>query len=161
MGSIPGLRRSPGGGHANPLQYSCLGNPMDRGAWQAIVHGAEKSRTWLCLLSRRHRFDPWVSKILREWQPTPVFLPGESHRFSRWASPWGCKESPGVGHDLGTQFSSVTQSCPTLRPHGLHTQESNQGLLHCRRILYQLSYKGSPFQIQSSVISQHLVNVLA
>ena len=34
--SIPGLRRSPGGGHGNPLQYSCLENPMDRGAWQAV-----------------------------------------------------------------------------------------------------------------------------
>ena len=38
-GSIPGLGRSPGGGHGNPLQYSCLGNPMDRGAWWATVHG--------------------------------------------------------------------------------------------------------------------------
>ena len=36
--SIPGLRRSPGGGHGNPLQYSCLENPMDRGAWRATVH---------------------------------------------------------------------------------------------------------------------------
>ena len=35
---IPGLRRSPGGGHDNPLQYSCLENPMDRGTWQAMVH---------------------------------------------------------------------------------------------------------------------------
>ena len=39
LGSIPGLRRSPGGGNGNPLQYSCLGNPKDRGAWQATVHG--------------------------------------------------------------------------------------------------------------------------
>ena len=39
---IPGLRRSPGGGNGNPLQYSCLGNPMDRGAWWAIVHGVTK-----------------------------------------------------------------------------------------------------------------------
>ena len=41
MGWIPG--RSPGGGHGNPLQYSCLENPMDRGAWQVTVHGAAKS----------------------------------------------------------------------------------------------------------------------
>ena len=41
-GSIPGLGISPGGGHGNPLQYSCLENPMDRGAWQATVHGVEK-----------------------------------------------------------------------------------------------------------------------
>ena len=37
-GSIPGLERSPGEGNGNPLQYSCLENPMDRGAWQATVH---------------------------------------------------------------------------------------------------------------------------
>ena len=41
-GSIPGSRRSPGGGSGNPLQSSCLGNPMDRGAWQATVHGVTK-----------------------------------------------------------------------------------------------------------------------
>ena len=45
VGLIPGLGRSPGGGHGNPLQYSCLENPMDRGAWWATVHGAAKSRT--------------------------------------------------------------------------------------------------------------------
>ena len=42
MGSIPGLGKSPGEGNGNPLQYSCLGNPMDRGAWWAIVHGVAK-----------------------------------------------------------------------------------------------------------------------
>jgi len=42
--SIPGLGKSPGGGHGNPLQYSCLENPMDRGAWQATVHGVAKSQ---------------------------------------------------------------------------------------------------------------------
>ena len=51
MSSIPGLGRSPGGGHGNPLQYSCLENSMDRGAWQATVHGVAKSRT---LLSSKH-----------------------------------------------------------------------------------------------------------
>ena len=44
-GSIPGLGRSPGGGHGNPLQYSCLENPMDRGAWQATVHKVTQSQT--------------------------------------------------------------------------------------------------------------------
>ena len=44
-GSIPGLGRSPGGGHGNPLQYSCLENPIDRGAWQATVYGVAKSWT--------------------------------------------------------------------------------------------------------------------
>ena len=46
-GSIPGSGRSPGEGNSNPLQDSCLENPMDRGAWQATVHGIGKSRTQL------------------------------------------------------------------------------------------------------------------
>ena len=47
MGSIPGSQRSPGGGNGNPLQYSCLGNPKDRGAWRATVQGVAKSQTQL------------------------------------------------------------------------------------------------------------------
>ena len=49
--SIPGSGRSPGGGHGNPLQYSWLEEPMDRGAWQATVHRVAKSRTRLKQLS--------------------------------------------------------------------------------------------------------------
>ena len=44
---IPGLERSPGGGNDNPLQYPCLGDPVDRGAWRATVHGVPKSWTRL------------------------------------------------------------------------------------------------------------------
>ena len=47
LGSIPGLGRSPGEGNGNPLQYSCLENPTDGGAWLATVHGVAKSRTRL------------------------------------------------------------------------------------------------------------------
>ena len=47
LGSIPGLGRSPGGGHGNPLPYSCLVNPMVKGAWWATVHGVVKSPTQL------------------------------------------------------------------------------------------------------------------
>ena len=50
-GSIPGLGRFPGGGHGNPLQYSCLENPMDRGAWGAAVHRVAKSQMQLKQLS--------------------------------------------------------------------------------------------------------------
>ena len=121
-GSIPGLGRSPGGGHGNPLQYSCLENPMDRGAWRAIAHGVAKTQTQLEWLSthfsptptchptnwrhsgkesscqcRRHGFNPWVGKIpwRRKWQPTPVFLPGKFHgRGVWWATVFGvAKES--------------------------------------------------------------------
>ena len=45
LSSIPGSGRSPGGGHGNPVRYSCLENPMDRGVWQATVHGVTKSWT--------------------------------------------------------------------------------------------------------------------
>ena len=45
LDSIPRLGRSPGEGNGNPLQYSCLGNLMERGTWQAIVHGVTKSGT--------------------------------------------------------------------------------------------------------------------
>ena len=63
-----------GEGNGTPLQYSCLENPMDRGVWQATVHGVAKSRTRLSDLLSLFTFMHWR----RKWQPTPVFLPGES-----------------------------------------------------------------------------------
>ena len=54
LGSIPGSGRSPGEWNGNPLQYSCLENPMDRGAWQATVHGIAKSWTWLSIHTHTH-----------------------------------------------------------------------------------------------------------
>ena len=54
LGSIPGLGRSPGEGNGNPLQYSCLENPMDRGAWWATVQGVAKSRTRLSNFTSLH-----------------------------------------------------------------------------------------------------------
>ena len=47
MGSVPGLGRSPGEGNGNPLQYSCLENPMDRASWWATVHGVAKNSVQL------------------------------------------------------------------------------------------------------------------
>ena len=54
LGSIPGLGRSPGKGNGNPLQYSCLENPMDGGAWWATVHRVTKSRTRLSDFTSLH-----------------------------------------------------------------------------------------------------------
>ena len=67
-GSIPGSGRPPGGRNGNLLQYSCLENPMDRGAWWATVHGFLKNRPWLsschtCGELRSHR--PWSNSALR------------------------------------------------------------------------------------------------
>ena len=67
VGLIPGLRRSPGEGNGNPLQYSCLENPMDRGAWWAIGHGVAKSQTTEQL--SMHLFSlprAWVQSLVRE-----------------------------------------------------------------------------------------------
>ena len=59
-GSIPGSRKSPWGGYNNPLQYSCLVNPMDRAAWPATVHGVTKSWTiWRDLACIRPCAGPW------------------------------------------------------------------------------------------------------
>ena len=58
LGSIPGSGRSPGEGNGNPLQYSCLENPMDGGAWKATVHGVAKSRTRLSDFTSSLHFFP-------------------------------------------------------------------------------------------------------
>ena len=65
MSLIPGLGRSSGEGHGNPLQYSCLENPVDRGAWQAMVLRGEKSQTQLKQFSTHIRRD----------QKTELFIP--------------------------------------------------------------------------------------
>ena len=64
-GSIPGSERSPGEGNGNLLQYSCLENSMDRGAWRATVHGVAKSQTWLKWLSTHARTHWWGSSDYR------------------------------------------------------------------------------------------------
>ena len=68
-GSIPGSGRSPGEGHANPLQYSWLENPMDRRAWQATVHAAAQSCTQLKRLSTHAHFG-----LMNHWQRMNVFF---------------------------------------------------------------------------------------
>ena len=64
-GSIPGSGRSPGGGHGNPLQYFSLENPMDRGAWQAMIHRVTKSQTQLNRLSIAQHRNRKAIKYLR------------------------------------------------------------------------------------------------
>ena len=60
-GLVPELGRSPGEGNCNPLQYSCLENPMEAGAWQATVYGVTKSQTWLSNFT--FTFIPWIKIV--------------------------------------------------------------------------------------------------
>ena len=68
-GSIPGLGRSLGGRHGNPLQYSCLKNPMDRGAWRDTIHGVEESQTHTCTHTHTHTH-------------THMLMPGNNHNWA-------------------------------------------------------------------------------
>ena len=78
-----------GEGNGTPLQYPCLENPMDGGAWKAAVHGVAEGRT-LSDFTFTFHFMHWR----RKWQPTPVFLPGESQgRGAWWAAVSGVAQS--------------------------------------------------------------------
>ena len=65
-GSVPELERSPGEGNGNPLWYSCLENPMDRGAWQATVHGVAKSQTQLSNFTLT--INSWLNSSIQNWE---------------------------------------------------------------------------------------------
>ena len=97
-GSMPGLGRPPGEGNGNPLQSSCLENPTDRGAWKATVHGVTKIGTRLNDSHNNNNNNGCIWR--RKWQPTPVFLPEESHgqRSLEGYSPWCHKESDTTEH---------------------------------------------------------------
>ena len=113
-GSIPGLGKSSGGGHSNPLQYSCLENSMDRGAWRATVRGSgSQSRTRLKRLSRHaHTADRRVqggpetgAEVSRGdlccWEALNA-TPAAELRTS--VSPWLCPvPSPGAPLGIGVE----------------------------------------------------------
>ena len=73
VGLNPGSGRSPGEGNGNPLQYSCLGNPRDRGAWWAIVHGVKKSRH---SLATKQQYQPDVRLQLPGFTAAGGKVPG-------------------------------------------------------------------------------------
>ena len=66
LGSVPGLEISPGEGNGNPLQDSCLENPMDAEAWQAIVHGVAKNRTQMNDFT--FTTDSWLNSRIQNWE---------------------------------------------------------------------------------------------
>ena len=84
LGAIPGLGRSLGEGNGNPLQHSCLGNPMDRGAWQATVHGVAKTWTWLNNWTTATPLLEWTKSGMQTSQtPVRMWANGSSRRC-RW-----------------------------------------------------------------------------
>ena len=129
VGLTPGSGRSPGGWHGNPLQYSCLENPTDRGAWWATVHRVAKSRTGLkqqpaCMqpsvssvqFSSVQFSHSVVSDSLRphEWQHTRLPCPSPAprvHSDSRPSSQW-CH--PAISTSVVIPFSSLLQPLPAL-----------------------------------------------
>ena len=83
---FPGSGRSPAGGHVNPLQYSCLENPKDRGAWQATVHRVAKSctqlRDWATLTNTGVHVSLWIMVFSRYMHRSGISFPISSVQFS-------------------------------------------------------------------------------
>ena len=92
-GSVPGLGRTPGEGNSNPLHYSCLENPMDRGAWWVTVHRVTKSQAQLSDWARMHAC-PWSSR--RRITPATVWDCGWGHSLPKLCAygggRWGYKD---------------------------------------------------------------------
>ena len=87
--SIPGLGRSSGGGHSNPFQYFCLGNPMDRGAWWATVHKVAKS--WIRLSTEHRSYVRGKKKIVSNisfWVQNNKFLMIDLGKFHKSSFKW-------------------------------------------------------------------------
>ena len=106
----------------NPFQYSCLENPMDRGAWQAIAHGVSKSWTDLPASLSLFTFMHWG----RKWQPTPVFMPRESQGQGCLVGChlWGQTESD------TTEATQQQQKQKILRRCGKNMQNNTKKDLH-------------------------------
>ena len=123
LGLICGLGRSPGEGHGNPLQYSCLGNSMNRGAWQATVHGVTESRTWL----NEFHFTPWQ---------TPCrFLPCHTSYLSLLCS--GCSQ-----RYWKTEWETPTPPLPPSCHHFCCVSSHSSPFIHPRRWLRKLLFLG-------------------
>ena len=123
---ILGLERSPGGRNGSPLRYSCLGNAMDGGAWQATVWAVARELDTAEAAEHTHMCELCVCLVAQSCgalcDPTDGSLPGSSV----------CRDSPGM-----------TVGCQALLQGIFPTQGSNPSLLHFRWILYRLSHKES------------------
>ena len=145
LGSIPGLGRSPGEGNGNPLQYSCLENPMDGGAWWATVHGVAKSQTRLrdftftyisntgfsCIFNRNPKF-PKSSVHTYLFQRTfQVFVLPSSQGWI--LNRWFILNSITFRH-ISWQICSHTLLSPEYSIYGRNTRHTGMGEENKRKI---------------------------
>ena len=114
--SIPGLGRSPGGGHGNPLQYFCLGNPMDRGAWWPTVHGVAESDmmevTYIACTHAAPGYGHWLSAPILQIGDPPVSSRNIQHSHSPSTRSVGVgRRHRGSSPGLGTLAWPGLQQC--------------------------------------------------
>ena len=129
LGSIPVLGRSPGEGNGIPLQYSCLENPMDRGGWEATVHGVAKSQPQLSDFTFFSFFHSRDEVTLASRSCVSISCSVASDSATAWTV---ASQAPlSMGFSRQEYCSGVPSPSPGICP----TQGSNLGLLHCRRIL--------------------------
>ena len=117
--SVPGSGRSPGGGNGNPLQHSCLENPLDRGAWRAAVHGVRMYR-----LHHQHQGMPGCQDHLVKRMPSPGTLPG----WGTLTRPRAHPQSPGdlSGEELKAGHRSLVSRRPSTPSGSAISCEANQ-----------------------------------
>ena len=102
--STPGWERSPGGGHGNAFLYSCLENPMDKGAWQPIVHRVAKSWTWLKWLNTEYNREETLYQC---WVQFSYYV------MSNFLQPHDCS-TPGLPVCPSTTLRACSNSCPWI-----------------------------------------------
>ena len=114
---IPGLGRSPGGENGNPVQYSCLGNPMDRGVWRAIVHGVTKSQTRLSKWTAAASYlaGDWQACHLRPWLGPFSEIPAHGLLLCS-----GLPSSSQFPFGFSREWASQTHSCLKTHPQESH-----------------------------------------
>ena len=148
MGSTPGLGRSSGGGHGNLLQYSCLENPMDRGAWRATVHRVMKSWTWLKQLSMHTYLQLYSGRsevgLYMFYKIQCIFL----KNISLFSSCTLC-----IWLRYGTWWKALRESLQTLEGAGVKEKSS---LLKTESLVFQRWRKG---QWQSFINQQDSPNL--
>ena len=143
VGSVPGPMRFPGEGHGNPLQYSCLENPINRGVWLAMAHSVTKSWT-LFLTEESKRVHTRAHQLSgHECEQVPGVGDGQGSLMS--CSPWGRR----VGHDWATELNRTEHTHTHTHTHTGHFNINPKTLLlnvdFIPRFVTSCLVYGSPF----------------